>query len=526
MKSKPSKQAETGLIEACLTRWAESDPDREAFLDQERRLSYRQSADLVERIARALLSEGIQRGDRVAVFGYSRLECFAAFLGISAIGAIYVGMNPKHTPRELGHVLTDADPKLLFMMTASDNDPAIVDLVAALPEMTVVALDTGHSRASGWATFEAWLERAETVPTSSLRRAMSAVARDDAAAIIYTSGTTGIPKGALIPHRALLHAADLSSKSMWKGRPRTIVDLPISHVAWLIETCLAAVFAGGTLYFRERFDPVETLRIVERERLDSLLLISSMLIACTRVPEFKSCDLSSIDRLLFVAPVEAELLEEMRDRCGATLVTGLGMTETAGGYTFTDDDADLETLVTTVGRADPSVDVKLVNDGGAPVDKGEPGEILVRGESIFLGYLNRPDATSDVLDKDGFLHTGDVAVMRPDGNIRVVGRRKEMFKSGGYNVYPTEIEMVIAGHPEVAMVAVVSTADDFWGEVGVAFVVPSAGGHLAEADLDWFCREKLANYKVPKRFVIRADLPVLSNGKIDRASLKLEVPPI
>lgn len=524
MKSKPSRQAEAELIQACLTRWAEVDPAREVFLDDDRRLTYQQAATLVERIAKALLSEGIQRGDRVAVYGYSRMDCFAAFLGIAAIGGIYVGMNPKHTPRELDHVLVDSSPRLLFMMTATGG-PAIADLVDAHPSTTVLALFDDDSQARSWPLFDRWLARAEDVSDSVLFEAMSAVTRDDAAAIIYTSGTTGSPKGALIPHRALLHAADLSSKSMWKGASRTIVDLPISHVAWLVETCLAAVFAGGTLFFRERFDPVETLRVVERERLDSLLLISSMLIACARVPEFKSRDLSSVDRLLFVAPVEAELLEEIRDRCGATLVTGLGMTETAGGYTFTDADADLETLVTTVGRADPSVEVKLVDEGGAPVVQGEPGEILVRGESIFLGYLNRPDATAEVLDEDGFLHTGDVAVMRPDGNIRVVGRRKEMFKSGGYNVYPTEIETVIADHSEVEMVAVVSTSDDLWGEVGIAFVVPRADGRVAEADLDSFCRDRLANYKVPKRFVIQTDLPVLSNGKIDRASLKREVPP-
>lgn len=512
----------SSLLESCLLRWATSDPAREAFLDSERRLAYEDAAKMVDGLARGLLSEGIERSDHVAVLGHSRIDCFALFLAVASIGGVYVGINPKYTHRELEHVLVDSAPVLLFTMMSIDN-PSLSSLLQSHQVRKVIALRSEDATLPGWEALSTWVKRGEAITDSHLRKVQSRVNGADVGAIIYTSGTTGTPKGALIPHRALLHAAYLGSKSMWKIVPRTISDLPINHVGWLVETCLAVAFSGGTLYFRERFDPRETLRIVERERLNSLLLISSMLIKCTQTAEFRNNDLSSLARILFVAPVEERFLKEIQDRVGATFVTGLGMTETAGGYTFTDADADLKTLLTTVGRPDSSVEVRLVDEGGKPVRMGEPGEILVRGQTIFLGYLNRPDATSEVLDTEGFLHTGDVAVMRDDGNLAVVGRRKEMFKSGGYNVYPVEIETVLASHPDVAMAAVVSVKDELWGEVGIAFVTPIRSHiPLSEDDLRLFSKEHLANYKIPKRFLIRSELPVLPNGKIDKRQLREE----
>jgi acyl-CoA synthetase (AMP-forming)/AMP-acid ligase II len=485
-------------------------------LDADRRLTYAEVAEECRAFARQLSGEGIVKGDRVAVLGYSRIECLIALLAITSIGAIYVGMNPKYTRRELDHVLQDSQPRLLFLMTQLENAPSIPSLMTQLPETKVVTLWDDDAERPSWTALSAWLKQFRSAEEPEAQ-----VGREDPGVIIYTSGSTGIPKGALIPHRALVHAADLSTQGMWGGVPKTIVDYPINHVAWVVETCLAALFAGGTLYFRERFDPRETLRLVEREKLNSLLLISSMLIACTRTSEFEELDLSSVDRLLFVAPIDSNILERMSEKLDATLVTGLGMTETAGGYTFTDADADLETLVNTVGKAHESVEVKIVDAAGRELDAGSPGEILVRGRSVFLGYLNRPDATREVLGEDGFLRTGDIAFKREDGNIQVVGRSKEMFKSGGYNVYPTEVEAVISEHPHIAMTAVVPVPDETWGEVGVAFVVPHSGAEVPnEEELKRFGQERLANYKVPKRFVVRPRLPVLPNGKVDRTSLR------
>ncbi len=198
------------------------------------------------------------------------------------------------------------------------------------------------------------------------------------------------------------------------------------------------------------------------------------------------------------------------------------MTETTGSVTYTDDDADMATLVTTVGRPDPRYQVRIAGADGRPVPGGEPGEIQVRGDHIFLGYLNDPDATREAIDPAGWLHTGDVGVMQRDGNIRLVGRIKEMYKSGGYNVYPSEIELAIETHPSILAAAVVGVPDVLYSEVGVAFVVPVPDAPIGRDELIAYCRRRLANYKVPKRLLFRSELPQLSIGKVDKSALQRE----
>jgi acyl-CoA synthetase (AMP-forming)/AMP-acid ligase II len=243
---------------------------------------------------------------------------------------------------------------------------------------------------------------------------------------------------------------------------------------------------------------------------------------CLQDRGFSSRDLTSVETLLFFGgPLPVGVLRTLGERTGARLATGWGMTETAGGCTLTDPDADLDTLATTVGRADPRVELKLVDDAGVQVAVGDAGEIRVRGDVLFLGYLNQPEATTEAMDADGFLRTGDIAIVQPDGNVRLVGRKKEMFKSGGYNVYPTEVEAVLGEHPGVAIAGVLPIDDELWGEVGVAFVAPRSSVTAPTSDeLNSFCRERLANYKVPKRYVISDEIPILPSGKVDKRSLK------
>jgi fatty-acyl-CoA synthase len=249
-----------------------------------------------------------------------------------------------------------------------------------------------------------------------------------------------------------------------------------------------------------------------------------MYFLCLEADRYPNRDLSSVEALMyFGGPLPKDVLKELKQKTGARLCTGWGMTETTGGCTLTAADADLETLATTVGKPDPRVEVRIVDVAGREVGVGEPGEILVRGPTLFLGYLNRPEITAEVLDPDGFLHTGDIALMQPDGNVRLVGRSKEMFKSGGYNVYPSEVEMVLGEHPEVAVAAVIPKSDELWGEVGVAFIKPrSASMTPSSTDLVAFCKERLANYKVPKHFVVDPSLPILPSGKVDKKQLRHE----
>ncbi len=511
-------------VDEYVAHYAAIDPDREAFVFGETRISYREAARLVDRFARALMAAGVGRGERVAVLGRSRPESFISFLATASIGAIWTGLNPKYTLDELAHVVGDAQPSILFGLLdpmALDQEESLHALRSAGSSVTPVV--TRSAAMPGPSTpFDGFLGEADQVSADQLASARREVEPMDPMAIVYTSGTTGRPKGALLSHWGLIRCSAIQADHWCKVPPRWTCDLPINHVGWLGDSCFSGLLAGGTQFFAEQFDPAESIRRIGAERLNTWGGVPTMLALGVETAEFAECDLSTLDRIIWGgAAAPAELLRRLA-ATGATLSTSYGMTETTGSVTYTDDDADMATLVTTVGRPDPRYQVRIAGADGRPVPGGEPGEIQVRGDHIFLGYLNDPDATREAIDPAGWLHTGDVGVMQRDGNIRLVGRIKEMYKSGGYNVYPSEIELAIETHPSILAAAVVGVPDVLYSEVGVAFVVPVPDAPIGRDELIAYCRRRLANYKVPKRLLFRSELPQLSIGKVDKSALQRE----
>ena len=431
----------------------------------------------VEAYAAGLAAEGIAEGDVVAVHGFSRPECLLVFLACCRLGAVYLGLSPKYTARELEYVLGDARPRLTVSMDGEGVAP-------------------------------------ERLRRHRGRPRPAAGAPDAPCAIVYTSGSTGAPKGALLSQRSIIRSALLTVEHWYGGGEdlRTIAQHPINHVGWLVCECVSLLVAGGFVVFRERFDGGATLRLIERERLTLWIAFPSMLALAMQSPEFAGCDLTSLRRIAIGSMPSLELLKRLRARTGAVFSVSYGLTEASGGaVTATGAEAALETVAGTIGRPVPGIEVRIAEG---------TGELLVRDPCVFLGYLNRPDATAAALDADGWLHTGDAVAEDPDGNLRMIGRLKEMFKSGGYNVYPTEVEAVIGSHDAVGAVAVVEVPDPLWSEVGVAFVVPVAGAAIDADELRGHARERLANYKVPKRFVLVDELPQLPNGKADKVLLR------
>jgi acyl-CoA synthetase (AMP-forming)/AMP-acid ligase II len=488
-------------VDDYLAYWARTAPGAEAVVFGDARASYAELDAEVERCASALVARGVENGDRVALLGNPTPRYLVVFLACARIGAIWVGLNPKYGPAELGHVVADCEPALSLVALDTDDPLYDPDSLAVLRE----PLPIPPSDPSAWEAFlAAGAEHSGAVAARAGR-----VSADQAAAIIYTSGSTGVPKGALIPHGGLTYCG-WTQTQVWTADPlRTICDLPINHIGCLGDICVFVLVAGGTIVFLERFDPRRTLEVIERERITLWGGVPAMLLMVTAVPEWETVDRSSLQRIAWGGATAPKELVERLVATGAVVGTSYGSTETVGSITFTDDDAGLDVLTETVGRVHPRYEVRI-----EAADGGE-GEVLVRGRHVTGGYWRNPLATAAAIDEDGWLRTGDVARLRADGNLELVGRTKEMFISGGYNVYPREIELALEEHAGVEVAAAVGVPDATFGEVGWAYVV----GAVAEDELHEHVRGRLANYKRPKRIVVAAELPLLPIGKVDKRAL-------
>jgi acyl-CoA synthetase (AMP-forming)/AMP-acid ligase II len=503
---------------------AAAQPEREALVLGGRRWTYRRLAGEVDRFAASLHAAGVRRGDRVAILSTPRPECFLGALAAASLGAITLGLNPKFPLDELHYFAADAGPRLLlgFARDAEgDHREALAALARAEPAPArVVAL--GEPGEPGALAFEAWLAEGDGVPSGELARARAGVGAGDAALLVYTSGTTGRPKGALIPHRALARCGAVQA-GRWRADPlRVLCDLPVNHIGFMGDVCAYALAAGGTTVFMERFEPDAIPALIERERLTGWGQVPTMFALTLAQPAFARHDLSSLRRIVWGgARAPRELIAALR-RTGAVVSTSYGSTETGGSITYTDDDADLDQLSETVGRPDPHYEVRLVGDGGRPVAPGEVGEIQVRGDHVMLGYWRRPEATREAIDAEGWLHTGDLALLRRDGCLALRGRTSETYKSDGENVHPREVELALEDHPDVLLAAVFGVPDALYGEVGHAFVMRRPGRDPDEDALRAHCRARLVNFKVPKRVFVRDALPMLPIGKVDKRALRRE----
>ena len=511
-----------------IGRWAQAAPDREAAVLGDIRLTYAELERRVDRLARALLAAGVKRGDRVATLCTPHPDFYVTFLASSSIGAMWLGLNPRYTLDELKYVIDDAQPSLLFARTRIGERDYILDLIELCrgSKRPLVALghDTLPARALPFGMFE---EYGRSVTDEELARARALVEPGDAAILVYTSGTTGRPKGAMLPHRGLVKCSEVQSK-IWTADPlRILNNFPINHVGCVGDICCYVLVSGGTIVFMEQFEPKEVLRVIERERITAYGQIPAMFamsLDTVRQSDGQTAapDLSSVQIIIWSgAAASRELILKLRE-ISPRMSSSYGLTESVGSVTYVHDTEDLEILSDTIGWPHPAYEFRLAAPDGAPVPVGEPGEIQVRGDFIMLGYLNRAEATHEAIDDRGWLHTGDLAVARPDGAIKLIGRLKEMFKSGGYNVYPREIEIALEAHPAVRLAAVIGVPDPLYVEVGHAFVVADG---VTDAELREHCRTRLANYKVPKRFTISADLPLLPIGKVDKRALRAMVTP-
>lgn len=499
--------------------WAHTTPNAPAAWFRGDTWTYADIADRVDRFARALIGAGVRKGDVVAVLTTSRPEFLVALTAIHKAGAVYVGINPNYTPREQLHVVSDSRPVLLFSLASSggrDYDGDIAALVAGVPSVTsTYRLDEGPSQGC-LASIDTFIALGANVGDHKFPE----IDRMDPSTIVYTSGSSGAPKGAVLPHYGIAYGAHCDAREMGIEFPRVLCNLPANHLGCIVDVQGSTLVNGGMVAYSEKFDPAEMLELVESLRLTNLQHVPTVLQLLAMHPNFSSRDLSSLRIVAWGGAAMPLEFVRIYHALGVRLFTIYGMTETCGNATFSRPDDTPELLAGTVGAPNPDADVIVADDDGQEVPAGEEGEVWYRHEAKLLHYLNNPSATAAALTPDGFLRTGDIAVRLPTGHLRLVGRKSEMFKSGGLNVYPREIELVLEEHPAVAIAAVVGVKDDVYSEVGAAFIVCEPGVVSDGDDLRRWCRERLAGYKVPKSFTIAHELPLLPIGKVDKQALR------
>jgi acyl-CoA synthetase (AMP-forming)/AMP-acid ligase II len=501
--------------------YAARTPDVDALVLGEKRISYAALNAAIDQLAKALLAAGVVKGDRVATLQSPHPDYVTAWLATASIGAIWVGLNPRYQTTELVYVVNDAQPKVLLTRTKIGEREYFAE-IAALREagsaLTHIVAFDGSPTQTGIASMASFLTAGQAIGDAALASAREACGGRDPCLIVYTSGSTGQPKGALLHHEGI-GAFGVAQNEIWPVNPhRNLNFLPVNHIGCVCDITAPCLVAGGTLYFMEQFDPAAATRMIETEKLTIWGSVPSVFAMQMATPDYATTDMSSLQLILWEgAAMPAEMIGALL-KLGPPMATNYGMTESVSGITVLPPTKDQDILANSVGHAFPGVDVRLIDREGKDVDDGDVGEVVFKSRFACLGYWNRPQATADAFTEDGYFKSGDLAVRRPDGRYRVVGRLKEMYKSGGYNVYPREVEAVLEQHPAVSLAAVVSVDDPLWQEVGVAYV--TLARDVSTESLAAWCRDRLANYKLPKRIILQKVMPLLPVGKIDKVALK------
>lgn len=492
-------------------------PDAEAAVDGDERLTHAELSRRVDTIARALVASGISPGDRVATMVPPSLDFWLTYLASVSIGAIWLGLNPRYQLPEYAYLLDDAAPRLIFCRSEYEGRAYLAELQTVGSSVeTFVALGAATGRAIA---FDVFLERGQKCSEAELAERRAAVNPEDIAVIVYTSGTTGKPKGAMLSHRAIMAACLCNLCWMADGLESTIEVAPINHVGALNNVCMNVFAYGGRIIFFHRVD-MEAIGQITRDEKLSYLVGSPTSFAMFGAQPDKGLDRLGHYRLIvFGGGATAESLLEPVFETGVPMFNVYGQTETCGIVTATDAGASPKIMAETFGRPLPGAEMRIADANGTPLPPGTAGEIQVRGPYCMTGYFGRPEATAEAFTADGYLRTGDLGVEHADGNFSFVGRLKEMYKSGGYNIYPVEIELALCEHPRIGLAAVLPIPHPIFQEVGHAFI-EAPEGQIDEAELRDFLKSRLANYKIPKVFSFEPALPKLPNMKIDKQALK------
>jgi len=506
---------------------------RTAIEDSDQEISFDVLHERAMRCSSALLGLGLQPGDRVAIWAPNIWEWIVAALGVHCAGGVLIPLNTRFKGAEAAFVLNKSRARILFTvqgflgadyvnMLGRGDDTAPSDASLALPHLEEIVVMRGECGAGqlDWVSF---LEKGSSVDPAQVRARVESVSGDDFSDFLFTSGTTGSPKAVMTTHEQNLRAFESWTEvvGLQEGDRYLIVN-PFFHAFGYKAGWLSCLMRGATIVPHPVFDAGQVLQRLGRDRISVLPGPPALFQTILAHPDLERCDLSSL-RLAVTgaAVIPVELIDRMRTRLGfETVITGYGLTEACGIATMCRFDDDLETIAKTSGRAIPDVEVQIVDEGGAEVPRGKPGEIVVCGYNVMKGYFEDETQTRAAIDGEGWLHTGDIGVMNDRGYIRITDRKKDMYIMGGFNCYPAEIERLMLLHEDFVQVAVIGVPDSRMGEVGMAFIVARPESHWAEDSVVDWCRDHMANYKVPRYVHMVTSLPMNATGKVQKFILR------
>ncbi|MHA6160343.1 fatty acid CoA ligase family protein [Pseudomonas sichuanensis] len=516
-------------------------PDREALIvrHQQLRYTWRQLADAVDQHARALMALGVQAGERLGIWAPNCAEWCITQFASAKVGAILVNINPAYRSSELDYALGQSGCQWVICADAfktSDYHAMLLGLVPGLgdsqpgalaserlPELRGV-ISLASAPPAGFLPWPALQARAGEVTCEQLAARQASLRPGDPINIQYTSGTTGFPKGATLSHHNILNNGYMVGESLGlTEHDRLVVPVPLYHCFGMVMANLGCMTHGSTLiYPNDAFDPLLTLQAVAEERATALYGVPTMFIAELDHPRRGEFDLSSLRTGIMAGatcPIEVmrRVIDEMH--MGEVQIA-YGMTETSPVSLQTGADDDLERRVTSVGRTQPRLENKIVDGEGSTLPRGEIGELCTRGYSVMLGYWNNPKASAESIDGEGWMHTGDLAVMDEQGYVRIVGRSKDMIIRGGENIYPRELEEFFFTHPAVADVQVIGVPCSKYGEEIVAWIRFHPGHGASEDELREWARARIAHFKVPRHFRFVDEFPMTVTGKVQKFRMR------
>jgi fatty-acyl-CoA synthase len=516
-------------------------PENEALVYVERglRYTYRQFNERCRQVAKGLMALGVKKGDHLSIWAYNVPEWVVLQFATAKIGAVLVTVNTSYKSAELEYILKQSDSSTLFLVQGFKDTDYVETLNEVTPELAgsqpgalasaklpylknVIFL--GKGAPAGMLNFDQMVELGHGVSDAELNAVEAGLSPHEVINMQYTSGTTGFPKGVMLTHHNVVNNGfNIGECMRFTEKDRLCIPVPFFHCFGCVLGVMACVTHGTTMVPVEIFDPLKVLQAIETERCTAVHGVPTMFIAELEHPEFARFDLTSLRTGIMAGsncPIEV-MRRVIRDMHASEITIAYGQTESSPVITQTRTDDPIELKVSTVGRVLPNVELKIVDiETGDALPPGKQGELCTRGYLVMKGYYKMPEETAKAIDADGWLHTGDLAVMDENGYCKITGRIKNMIIRGGENIYPREIEEFLYTHPKISDIQVYGVPDRKYGEQVMAAVVLKKGVELTEDEVKEFCRGKIANYKIPKYVRFVDSYPMTASGKIQKFKLR------